>query len=760
MHVRNLNGDEYPLQATTTHNLELNGNQSLSFKVLPTKVNKQFINDITKMWEVVDDVTYKIIYAKRKGEGNSLTVDIKAIPLFFDDFDTDRIYEEYNQHMTANACFTLIFQDSGYNFVLSDSFDAIQWEGFGAGDTRLTLFKKALNRYKAEFRISGNTIYLESQIGRDTQFMYRHKLNASNIIQEIDAGALWTYAKGYGDYAEGDEQNANLIREYTSPIAQIIGMRHAPPIKNGTITTIETMDEQLKTLVDDSLKISVSADSHDLRKQGYKLAQPQLGDRTFLIDERIGLKDEVRVVNLIVTKDWKGNILNLNLVFGSEGIVKRHQSNMKTAISNITSLLEGRIKLPFSVLDNAVAEATKALQAAQSELIFSDNGILAIDKNDPNLVTIHNSAGFGVSDDGGATFKQAMTGNGINASVIVTGTMLADRIAGGILQSLNDNTEFDLNTGDLNMQSANFNLGGGAQINFNDNNNKMTYRLFDSESSFSRAAGVGFGTALGGRYPFTYLGTNGASELDTLSEYYSGFIANTTARIAEGGSNSISGYRFQLRNKAVGWDKGVTFDFFGSSPSMNFIGSGTNEYSIGTLKRLYTRQEFQVLNYVNGTSGWMVETNYAGSGADIRLRGYSTQDYNYQIGDTVHRIRNIYLTNSPDVSSDRRLKEDIEPSELGLGFINILNPMKYRMKLTNADTLKGTIDKNPYQYGIIAQDLQLALEESGLNLGDHDFVSESEDGMLGVKETELIFPIINAVQELSQRLEVLENGTA
>src|SRR5690625_1196417 len=109
--------------------------------------------------------------------------------------------------------------------------------------------------------------------------------------------------------------------------------------------------------------------------------------------------------------------------------------------------MSGSKKLPYSVLDNAVLEATQALQNAQTELKFTNNGILAIDKNDPNLVTLFNSAGLGVSRDGGATFENAITGEGINASVIYTGSMLADRIAGGILQSLNGNTHFNLNNG-------------------------------------------------------------------------------------------------------------------------------------------------------------------------------------------------------------------------------------------------------------------------------------------------------------------------
>lgn len=428
MHVINLEGNEYPLQATTTNDYELNGDRFLSFRILPSKVNELFIHDIAEMWEVVDldGIKHKIVYLRKSGEGKKLSVQVKAIPKIYDDLDSQRIYERYDQHMTAQACFALIFDGSGYNFVLVDSFDAVQWEGFGEGDTRLTLFKNALNRYGAEFRIEGNTVYIEKVIGRDTQFQYRYRLNASNIAQENDATAYYTYAKGYGDYGDGeggeDWRDAKLIREYTSPIASILGIREAPPIKNGNITTVETMDEQLKTLVDESLKISVSATIHDLRKQGYALAQPELGDRVFLIDERIGLDAEVRVVDMSITRNWKGEVIDLSLTFGTPGLVKRHQSNLQSAIQNITGLLEGRVKLPFNALDEAVKSATQALKSAETELEFN-NGILAIDPNNPNNIVIFNSAGIGISNDGGNTFSTAMTGAGMVADVITSGAL-------------------------------------------------------------------------------------------------------------------------------------------------------------------------------------------------------------------------------------------------------------------------------------------------------------------------------------------------
>src|SRR5699024_5617218 len=176
-----------------------------------------------------------------------------------------------------------------------------------------------------------------------------------------------------------------------------------------------------------------------------------------------------------ITRNWRGDVIDLNVTFGSEGIAKRHQSNISTAVKDIKDLLDGKKVLPYSVLDEAVKNATKALRDAQTELTFSDNGILAVDKNDPNLVTLFNSAGLGVSNDGGNTFENAITGEGINASTIYTGTMLADRISGGVLSALNGNTEFNLNTGELIMQNADFELRSGAKIRFTDRYNKIQY---------------------------------------------------------------------------------------------------------------------------------------------------------------------------------------------------------------------------------------------------------------------------------------------
>lgn len=427
MIIRDLEGNEYTLEANSSTNIELNGNKSLSFIIHPSDNNKLFIEDVDKLWEVIDadDVVYKIIYLNPRGKGDSLTVQVKAVPKSFDDLNADRVYERIDEHMTAFDCFNRIFSDTDYTFVLLDSFSAVQWEGFADGDTRLEMFKNALNRYGAEFELLGNEFRIRHMIGRDTQFMYHYKLNASNISKEEDASNYWTYIKGFGDYGLGSSEDGTnddepkLEMEYMSPLAELVGVRHAPPLKDGRITDENTMMTKLKDTVDNSVQLNVSTTLHDLRDQGYPLARPQVGDRVFLVDDRIKVNYEMRVVSLTEIRDVKDRLIKVSVDLGTDPMAKRRQSNLNTAADQIRDLLKGRIRLPISAFDETVARISKALLDAETEVSFGENGIIAVDKNDPNKFVIFNSEGIGVSVDGGATFKQAITSEGVNAEQII-----------------------------------------------------------------------------------------------------------------------------------------------------------------------------------------------------------------------------------------------------------------------------------------------------------------------------------------------------
>lgn len=584
MYVIDLEGGEYPAQITYTWEAEINGKPIVTAEIEATKVNLLYLHDLTEMWTLVlEDIEYKIKYLKRQGKGDKLRATVKAVPLFFDRFKALRIYDRYDRHMTAQFYFSLLFEGTEYNFVLNGTFEAQQWEGAGDGETRLKMFENGLNRYKGEFRIVGNTIYIENLIGIDSQARYEHMLNASNIIQEIDADEMYTYARGYGDYGDGeggeDWQDHKLFREYTSPLSRIpgIGIIDAPPIKNGNITTAEKMDEQLRILVNESLKISVTATIHDLREQGYPIAQSGLGDRVFLIDRRIGFDEEIRVVSKMVKKRWDGKVIDASYTFGTPGLVKRHQSNMNAAVRNITDLLNGKLKLPFSVLDNAVAEATKALHKMQSELsIPANGGLLAVDKNNPNNVVVFNAAGLGVSNDGGATFRNSITGQGVIAE-----TIIGNSIIGLNLTSVDESGYFHVN---------------GSNAEFLDTNTNRRVTL--------NPTGL-YGYNAGGSVRFqadSSLVTSAALATSNLNVYLASEDTNSLGEVRAvkystlGGTGSASDYQYvNVRTRAI------------KSPP------GANAY-VGT------DGEFRIMSeglISNGVYRWARATGYYGNTLEV-----------------------------------------------------------------------------------------------------------------------------------------------
>lgn len=442
--IKNLQGVAYPLFASIKHTSELNGSEMIELQIHQNKPNKRFIDDLTEMWQIdFNQVTYSITKLKQITQGKSYYWEVQALPVFYEDMEKVRMYSTQDISLTGVEFFRKLeveFEklypnkpEYWYKFNLIDAVSSQYWQGFGKGEDLLTIFKKGLERYDLEFYISGNIVYLKKMIGRDTQFQYRYKLNASNLMKEIDANNFYTYARGYGDlpddYKDFDKE-AKLKTEYISPLENIPGMKRkqAPPIVDGRIKKIDTMQASLKTLVDESLKISITASIMDLRNNGYPYAQPEKGDRINLIDERIELNTYIRAVKIVTEYNGYKKVKDIQVTFGSPSLRERHQNKLNGGIAMITALLEGNLKLPYSILDDAVKLATSMLLNANTELQFTELGILAINKENPNLVVLFNSAGIGISNDGGKTFGNALTGAGLVADAITTGTLNTNNI--------------------------------------------------------------------------------------------------------------------------------------------------------------------------------------------------------------------------------------------------------------------------------------------------------------------------------------------
>lgn len=406
---------------------EVNGDEDIKLKIYKQRNTNLDLKSISEMWTVTqDDIEYKITYIKQITNGNGFHLDVRGIPLFYDKFRTSIIHYLYNGSLTAVDYFTRVFDSTGYNFVLVNPSYAEQWEGFGKGQTRMELFKKGLDRYGYEFYIVGKTIYLEHQIGNDTNFEYRYKLNASNVSKAVDASALITHIKGFGNFEEGEEDylnNAKLKREATSPLSDIVGIREPKVVVDGRISRTDTMDARLQKEIDESIYITVEATLHDVRQMGYETAVPLKGDRTFLVDERLGFDAEIRVQSVTTTKDERNRITQCDVVFGSANAGKRYKANLSTVAKNMADLLAGKIQLPFDVLESMSKDLLLKIQSVDSELLL-DNGIFAIDKENPNNILGLNSAGIYISTDGGKTAPTVISADGIVANAITSGEVL------------------------------------------------------------------------------------------------------------------------------------------------------------------------------------------------------------------------------------------------------------------------------------------------------------------------------------------------
>ena len=143
----------------------------------------------------------------------------------------------------------------------------------------------------------------------------------------------------------------------------------------------------------------------------------------------------------------------------------------------------------------------------------------------------------------------------------------------------------------------------------------------------------------------------------------------------------------------------------------------------------------------------------------INSNGYFLPNGNNtkNIGSTSERVSVLFTSNAVSVS-DRTLKTNIQDCDLGLDFINTLQPKSYK-NLLDTDTPLPTdhIDYNKKHYGLIAQDLK----DGSLS----DSVCGTKDGEYSLAYNDLIAPLIKALQEaddkieaLTARIETLEGG--
>lgn len=123
-------------------------------------------------------------------------------------------------------------------------------------------------------------------------------------------------------------------------------------------------------------------------------------------------------------------------------------------------------------------------------------------------------------------------------------------------------------------------------------------------------------------------------------------------------------------------------------------------------------------------------------------------DNSLSLGTGVARWSAIWSATGTIQTSDRRLKTDIFPTDLGLDFVCELNPVRFTWK--NGDT--------GVHYGLIAQEVADTLEAAGTQAFGGLVRTDPEDpeSQLGLRYDQFIAPLIAAVQALTERITALE----
>ena len=130
-------------------------------------------------------------------------------------------------------------------------------------------------------------------------------------------------------------------------------------------------------------------------------------------------------------------------------------------------------------------------------------------------------------------------------------------------------------------------------------------------------------------------------------------------------------------------------------------------------------------------------------------------------------IEKFYCEANLTVTSDKRTKNDIKPSELGLDFISQLKPVTFR-KINPQDYPKEILDNrftrkeriaarpedntNIYE-GLVAQDVEEVLHKLDETWSGHTI--NSYNGKQGIQYSTLTMPLINAVKTLKEQNEQL-----
>ena len=435
---------------------------------------------------------------------------------------------------------------------------------------------------------------------------------------------------------------------------------------------------------------------------------------------------------------------------GNESAASDGQSAVANLIqeANISDLTVTDAKIATAAITEAKI-ANLAVTDAKIASLTADK--LTAGTIDASVITVSNLNASNITS--GTISADRISGGSISADLISGGSISADLISGGTINGSNitvTNLNADnINTGTLNGNQIENNAISSSKIQNNAvTNDKIQSVEFGKVTAVSiSASDITTGTLNGNNVNITNLDagniTGGTLSLGSSHFDSSGLVASGSVTILPSNSNSSIG---NGNNSLAGYSLNVTGSgSFGSSIEATTLNDTDSNTNIDFLSSFI---DFKPANSLELRIGTTTSTFYG----NVQPSANNTRD----LGSSSRRWRDIYTQGSVN-TSDINFKTDVEDLELGLDFVNTLEPIQYKWAETD-DSEAGVRTHAGFSAQGIEQNLiDFGVESKDYALFTNSQITESpeEDPIYGLRSNEFISVLTKAVQELSAKVDSL-----
>lgn len=411
--------------------------QFSAFPGMPADVNNAHFDSSQNKYYM--DITYE----EPQGDGTTKTLEVKRV--YFDIFGSPSCLDNY-PYCTVNKITANNPETEGQYHVVAH---ALGWNNYYAG--KLTInseiggyteaqdpsktadsYNKFVQQMKEYYY---RAMKAEEQMIETQQALENLMLEYKNWEEEIAKREKYLQ-ENYGDYIiEGSYSNteqpyANLLMEDGLEASE----QYATPDITYSVGVIDSSGLM-------EFRYPHQMMCNDVVKRLHNVGQiiPHAGDYVTIQDEPMGMYGVPGLITQIGRRidDPYQNTITIDTSYSdADELVGNIITATNTVLNNKdiygrASIINNKGELSSTTVSNALSTGTNSINIVSSngKVAVDDNGLTCVSPLDKNKAMRYNGIGILGSNNGGATWRELMTQDGINANYINAGTINAGKVA-------------------------------------------------------------------------------------------------------------------------------------------------------------------------------------------------------------------------------------------------------------------------------------------------------------------------------------------